>query len=218
MAACLELTVEPSVTPSATIVGGGLAIHNPQAEDLDLVLNWSLDSADAFLSYAAFQDSPWRTKPGSLRLALIATDDENEPGTLYYDQSLSGEAWGSANAWSDYSTYEEQAPGLEDSRRFALWSPKSPLAASEPFDPGSGANVGQSLDNLEIAGVEVNGAQWLLLSVQAEQGPESVLIRFGEGSGAGTPGSVQVYCASCVCGYCCYSCYRAGYPTSCYTY
>jgi hypothetical protein len=216
MAACLEPTVEPTVTSTPTIVGGGLAIHVPQAEDLELVLNWSLDRADAFLSYAAFQASEWYTTSGGLRLALIATGDGSEPGTLYYDQSLGAEAWGSANAWSDYSTYEEQAPGLEESRSVTLWSARSPLAGSEPFDPGSGGTVGQSLDNLEIAGAEVNAAQWLLLGVQAGQGPESVLIRLGEGSGAGTPGSLEVYCASCVSGYCCYSCYKAGYATSCY--
>jgi hypothetical protein len=216
MTVCLKPTPQPTVTPTATVVSGGLSIHVPQAEDLELVLSWSLENTDAFLSYAAFQDSAWWAKPGRARLALIATDGGNEPGTLYYDQSLSGEVWGSANAWSDYSTYEEQALGPEDSRSFTLWSPKSPLAASEPFDPGSGGTVGQSLDNLEIAGGQVNGSQWLVLSVEAEQGPESVLIRFGEGSGAGTPGTVEAYCASCVIGYCCYACYRADYPTSCY--
>jgi hypothetical protein len=218
--------VEPTTT--ITVTAGGVALSQPVSGDTDLVLHRAVDSMEVFNAYSTFrtawEDDPRNVRGNGVRLALVAQDEPRTSWSLYYDESMAGEAeaiWSGWHGWSEYSLFgvaeadqeQQHGPLYAESRRL-------PVVDSTPFTAEGDLTILQSLSNLEDDyNVDLDRMGRLLLVDETGDETAYILILIDRQSGIGGD-QLRSWCSRCYSRSCCWNCrdMRLRTPYICWRY
>jgi hypothetical protein len=165
------------------VLGGGVALRHQTSEGFDTILYHAVAGMEVYRSYGDFRQT-WKDngrwdQPGTVRLALIETEDNSAEWELFYIDSMADGSERPWTAWNEYSLVRVE--GGETDGEFGLIyaeGPRKEVVASTPFAGGDDTIIEVSLIDLEDEGAVLDRSGRLLLADDSSEETKYILIIF----------------------------------------